>query len=379
MRVSRGETWLAAAGVPVAAASVAMAVLSLPGPAAALLAGGVLAAHGGLLWRCTRPVLSFAVVSAGFVAQLAATGLLLVLPSVAAFPLAVYSLVGYAPRRAAVAGVAAGVLGAGIAATRFATDPSVTAAGWRPSLPLVAGLLVAVVLAAASLGRYRRAERALADARDRSRRRAAATAERTRIAREMHDVVAHSLAVIVSQARGGRYLVVAEPDRATGVLGTIEDAGRSALTDLRALLGVLRAPGAEDPTPAPALADLPRVLDTVRAAGLDVTYQTSGEPRAVGALGELALVRAVQEGLTNTLRHADRPTRATVELRWDPDRVRLSVRDDGRGGTAGEGAGLLGMRERFAAAGGAVTAGARPAGGFAVEAELPYPDQAATA
>ncbi len=211
---------------------------------------------------------------------------------------------------------------------------------------MLLGFLLAVVVASWSLGVFRTVrsvylgaleERArLAEAEREERARRAARDERARIAREMHDVVAHSLSVIVSQAQGGAYVAGAQPERAAKALETIAETGREALADMRGLLGVLRAdPDAAEPAPAdpqPGLADVPELVARVRAAGLLVALTEAGTPRRLGAAAGLAAYRLVQESLTNTLKHAGAAARAEVRLCWTEEELVVEVIDDGRGG-----------------------------------------------
>jgi len=202
--------------------------------------------------------------------------------------------------------------------------------------------------------------------RDAETRRAAAE-EQARIARELHDVIAHSVSVMVVQAAAGRDVFDAEPARAREALGAIEATGREALADLRRLLGVVRA----DYSPQPGLDRLDGLVEQVRAAGLDVHVSVEGEPRPLPAGIDLSAYRVVQEALTNTLKHAS-ATRADVALRFEPGGLAVAVRDDGVGPNgAGGGYGLIGMRERVVLYGGELETGAAPGGGFAVEARFP--------
>ncbi|MGI5201371.1 sensor histidine kinase [Spirillospora sp. CA-108201] len=249
----------------------------------------------------------------------------------------------------------------------------------------VLALLLAIAAATWSVGMVRRTQ--LASARAAAAQAAALAAERarheerTRIAREMHDVIAHSLAVIVSQAKAGRYA----PGHAAGALAVIEDAGRAALTDVRGLLGVLRPGGPQigDGTqagdgPQPALRDLPALLDRVRSAGLDVHRTDRGAPRPLSPAAELAAYRLVQEGLTNTVKHAGVRAKAGIALVWGADALTITIRDNGpgpaQGGAGGTpGLGPAGMHERLGALGGAVTSGADETGGYVVQGRLPCP------
>jgi signal transduction histidine kinase len=204
--------------------------------------------------------------------------------------------------------------------------------------------------------------------------RAAVAEERTRIAREMHDVVAHSLSVMVVQAEAAEEMIGIDPERARKPLSAVQDTGRTALTELRRMLGALREVDAgPDLAPQPGLAALESLAQQVREAGLPVTLRVEGEPRALSATTDLQAYRIVQEGLTNALRHAG-PARAEVLVRYGPEEVVLEVTDDGRGhdpDANGGGHGLVGMRERVAVCGGELTAGRRPEGGFGVTARLP--------
>jgi signal transduction histidine kinase len=208
--------------------------------------------------------------------------------------------------------------------------------------------------------------------------RLAATAERARIARELHDVVAHSLSVVIAQADGGRYAGKNDPEAATGALEAIAATGRQALTDMRSLLGVLRDGGGEEYAPQPDVGSIPALVEDVRASGLDVDLLVEGEPQPMPAGPQLAAYRIVQESLTNVLKHAGPASRAWVRLQWRPDALELSVLDDGRGASAamvdsdGGGQGLRGMWERASLHGGRLDAGPRTGGGFGVHAALPY-------
>jgi signal transduction histidine kinase len=204
--------------------------------------------------------------------------------------------------------------------------------------------------------------------------RAAVAEERTRIAREMHDVVAHSLSVMVVQAEAAEEMLSRDPERARRPLAAVQETGRTALTELRRMLGVLReAEGGPDMAPQPGLAGLSALAQQVREAGLPVTVRVEGEPRPLSPTGDLQAYRIVQEALTNALKHAG-PARAEVVVRYEPTEVVLEITDDGRGydpATDGGGHGLIGMRERVAVCGGEMSAGRRPQGGFEVVARLP--------
>jgi signal transduction histidine kinase len=195
--------------------------------------------------------------------------------------------------------------------------------------------------------------------------------QRNRIARDMHDVVAHSLAVVIAQADGARYAMAADPDAAASALSTISSTARSALADVRVLLGELRH---DEPTaPQPTLDDLPRLYDQIRAAGLPVEVAECGEPGELAAGGQLAVYRIVQEALTNAMRHGESTTGAVVHLAWRPGALDLRVSSALPATvrpTTGTGHGIAGMRERAALVGGTFGT-AQQAGEFVVTATVP--------
>jgi signal transduction histidine kinase len=208
-----------------------------------------------------------------------------------------------------------------------------------------------------------------------SEARAAAAEERARIAREMHDVVAHSISVMVVQAGAAEAMLDSDPERARRPLAAVQETGRGALTELRRMLGVLREMADEGAAlaPQPGLAGLDELARQVREAGLPVSVRVEGEPRPLPPGIDLSAYRIVQEGLTNALKHAG-PATAEVVVRYGRQDLELEVRDDGPGRAApanGGGHGLLGMRERVALYGGELAAGPRPGGGFALTARLP--------
>lgn len=202
--------------------------------------------------------------------------------------------------------------------------------------------------------------------------REAVVRERERIARELHDVIAHHVSMIVLQA-GAERRVVASGSQTHGVLAGIERTGRSALAEMRRLVGMLRQDGDDGRLPQPSAADIPVLVTQMREAGLLVDLTVTGEPSDVPVGVGLSAYRIVQEALTNAVRHAG-PARAQVHVHYGPDSIEVQVLDDGSGDPAapdGGGHGLLGMRERVALYGGTFAAGARPEGGFAVRALLP--------
>ncbi|CAA9556297.1 MAG: Two-component system sensor histidine kinase, partial [uncultured Thermoleophilia bacterium] len=214
---------------------------------------------------------------------------------------------------------------------------------------------------------------ALAAARDEHAREAVAE-ERARLARELHDVVSHSVAVMIVQAEAGDVLLDDDPARARSALRSIAASGRDALLDLRRLLGVLRAEeGAAALGPQPGVGAIESLLDDVRAAGLDVDLAVEGRPEPLPVALDLSAYRIVQEGLTNVIRHAG-GARARVTLRYEDGRLGVEVSDDGHAPASPAGAagrGLIGVRERVALYGGEVEAGPRADGGFTLRAVLP--------
>lgn len=211
--------------------------------------------------------------------------------------------------------------------------------------------------------------------------RRATAEERVRIARDLHDVVAHHISVIVVQAEAAQEVLAADPERAEGAMAAVADTARTALGELRRMLGLLRSDAGR--TPQPDLAAVDDLVRSVRGAGLAVELRTTGAPRPVGGVVGLTAYRVVQEALTNVLRHAG-ADRACVDLRFEDDALVVCVADDGRGTSSGRagggrdgadgngvGHGLRGMRERVGSVGGEVDAGPSPEGGFVVRARLP--------
>ena len=197
--------------------------------------------------------------------------------------------------------------------------------------------------------------------------------ERARIARELHDAIAHNVSMMVVQAGAERRVLDTGNEPTREVLETIERIGRGALTEMRRLVGMLRSDTADELAPQPGLADLPRLVTQVRAAGLPVELHVDGERREVPVGIELSAYRIVQEALTNALKHAG-DARASVHVRYTSDSLELEIADDGTGTSAhvpSGGHGLVGMRERVALYGGRLDAGQRPSGGFAVRVLLP--------
>ncbi|HUN32631.1 MAG TPA: sensor histidine kinase [Trebonia sp.] len=252
------------------------------------------------------------------------------------------------------------------------------------ALGLLCGLLV--LLSVAELLRAA-TERRLAAQRIREQERLRlASEERMRIARDLHDVVAHNISVINVQANTALHLADREPERAKQALATINDVSRQALTELRSVLGILRADGEvapRAPAPGPGLGvglgldGLATLVSNMSAAGLEVLLETEGSPGLLPESVDLAAYRIIQEALTNSARHSG-AARATVRLRYRATELEVEVEDEGTGdpkpsGLAGTGSGIIGMTDRAQALGGHLTAGPRPGGGFLVTAVLPTP------
>jgi signal transduction histidine kinase len=240
------------------------------------------------------------------------------------------------------------------------------------------------VFAIAWLGGYAvrersvRAERAeeRAEVAERERDAAARIAvaeERARIARELHDVVAHAVSVMVLQTGAARHRLPAAAEEEGRALEEVERTGRRALVEMRRLLGAMRSEGQDaELAPQPGLDTLESLLEGYRSAGLAVDLRLEGERRALPRALDLSAYRIIQEGLTNTLKHAH-ATRADVVVHYEPDGLRVDVRDDGRGMAASDGLGhgLVGVRERVKIYGGEMSAGSANGGGFVLSASLP--------
>ena len=340
---------------------------------------------GTLAWRRTRPLLAvtwiFAVYAASFVVvrhdlQMVA-GFVVVIVLVAS--------AGYhASRREALACLAVGLA---IPAVLIPLEPQL--GGWSGAVFDAAFVALPWLAARALRNREDRAaalgtQLALAQARQRE----ILHEERARIARELHDIVAHSVSVILLQVGAARMRAPGQPGLAEP-LHAAEASGRQALAELRRLLGVLNDVSAERPgrdhaaderapeAPQPSIATLDRLASTVRTAGLDVDLAITGAVRPLPPGLELSVYRIVQEALTNVLRHA-RASRAEVRVGYGPDTVTIDVVDDGTARTASgvpAGHGLVGMRQRARVFGGTTTAGPAPGGGWQVRAELPAEPQ----
>ena len=304
-------------------------------------------------------------------------------PSDFAVPIALYCLAAYRPRRQSLTGLAVCIFGALVAVLRIQPN---TGHDQLILYTFVFGLLSSPMVVAWVAGdsmQYRRAyyvdleEKAnrLERERDQQAQIAAAT-ERARIARELHDVVAHNVSVMVVQAEGAAYAMDTSPESTRRALGAIAETGRTALVEMRRLLGVLRTQdGVAERAPQPGIDQLEDLLEQVRSTGVTVEFRVDGVPVELSQGVALAAYRIVQESLTNARKHGGPLVSACVGMHYNERELRLRVVDDGRGAhapTDGQGNGLAGMRERVAMFGGELSAGPLPTGGFQVEAVLPY-------
>jgi signal transduction histidine kinase len=334
-------------------------------------------------FRRRIPVTSYVVAQAAAISLIAAQSRFAAILTVL---ILVYTVAAYRPRRRSVPVLCACLAlngAAGLVAVRM--TGGIQLAHLFVAAVIFGGIVLSVWVLGDSM-RYRRAyyvaleERAaqLEAERD-AQATIAAAAERARIARELHDVIAHHVSVMVVQADGAAYALRSDPDTARTALKAISDTGRQALNEMRHLLGVLRTTGDQALlAPVPGLDELRELLDQARAAGLAVTYSVSGTPRDLPEGAELAAYRVVQESLTNTRKHAGLAASAAVTLRYEPDSVVIEVTDDGMAApSAGaSGHGLAGMRERVAMYGGTIQAGPIDGGGFRVIARIPCPEPA---
>jgi signal transduction histidine kinase len=308
------------------------------------------------------------------------------LGDVLAFLIAVYSVAAHRGlARSAVSGVFALVWFAVMMATSSAMHQKVTVVAFITNVALLIGVWW--------LGRGLRLRRAyLVELENRAMRlerargsdaRAARVEERSRIARELHDVVAHHVSVMTVQAGAARRILDKDPERTREALSTIEEVGRTALSEMRRIVGVLRTDRDAEPTgrelaPQPGVHDIGSLVDQVRETGLSVQLWIEGQLRALSPGVDLAAFRLVQEALTNTLKHAGPQARAWVRLRYDERQLTVEIEDNGRGIAAAlsangdnPGHGLVGMYERVALYGGELRIGPRSGGGFEVRARFP--------
>ncbi|MGW1989768.1 sensor histidine kinase [Embleya sp. NPDC001921] len=293
-----------------------------------------------------------------------------------------YTAAKSGPRWLSRAGLAMTVLGPAILLGRF---PESGGSSFRDNA-VGFGFIVVLLAIAWVLGDSMRTRRAFyAELEERATRleferdqqaQIAAAAERARIARELHDVVAHNVSVMVVQADGAAYAIDSSPDRAREALGTIAATGREALAEMRRLLGVLRSQTETDAyVPQPGVDQLGELVEQVRTTGLNVELRVEGVPVELPQSVALTAYRIVQEALTNTRKHAGPDATATVGVGYGEDGLEMEISDDGRGAAApgdGMGHGLVGMRERVAMLGGRLRTGPSVGGGWSVTAMLPY-------
>lgn len=335
-----------------------------------------------LIWRRKHLGFAAATIVAAHLIQVAMYSDFL--PSQVSVPIVVYTLAAYGKRWQSIAGMVSGFLGAFLMSSKLV----ILAGNWSLSGWLISFVgLALTVMVSWTFGDLARTRRiATQTLEDRARRLEierqqerdlAAADERSHIAREMHDIVAHSLSVIITQADGARYASEHDPEIARETLATISNTGRGSLREMRRLLGVLRSDEEASTRPLPTLADVEGLLESTRKTGLDIEYNTSGKPRReLPAGAELTAYRAVQEALTNVVKHAGPSARCFVELGWDNRGLQITVSDNGRGAgalsTTDSGQGLRGMRERVSLYDGNVEATPQNGGGFRVTVFIPY-------
>ncbi|MEU6486457.1 histidine kinase [Streptomyces sp. NPDC046887] len=382
-----------ASGAALTAAAAAELVLF---PGTPWVTVSVLVSAASLMWRRARPETAILTVAAGLLAFAADTNLYLV--TMVSGVCGLYTLGRRRVQHPALL-IGAGALAAlGVnlvhiqkwaGLMRSAVPVPVRGDRLDPGLYAEAFLLTVVMIGAVSAGDAVRARAEARRERDSAQqrllameRRQAAEEERASIARELHDVVAHSVSVIAVRAESATYTTPDLGPAARDALQEIAGTARASMAELRRLLGVLRTragEGAPATSPQPTLDGLPELVEQHRAAGARAELEVSGDRVALPAGWELSAYRIVQEALTNTRRHAP-GARAVVALDYGPGLLTVRVEDDGPGplggaaepGRAGAGHGLTGMRERAALLGGRVSAGPGPRGGFLVEAELPW-------
>lgn len=361
-----------------------------PAAPAAVLAVVIIATVAPLVIRRKHPLwFVYLVLVIGTVHAMYELGL----AAVATACIAVYTLIVYVNRRQAVI-----YLGVQVVATGVQILVQVDRDDWLMAFGFTFGALAFSWILGEFVG-ARRAYQAELEARlhlletERDREtQIAVAAERSRIARELHDVIAHAVSVIVVQADGAVYAIDGDPATARGALGTIAETGRRALDELRGLLDVLR--GSNDTTeqplaPQPGIPALPELAERMRAAGMPVRLDVDGDFDEVSTGVGLGVYRIVQEALTNTLKHAGRGAAATVTVARRDSSVEVDIADDGAGrahpvlATANAdvagGNGLIGMRERASVFGGRLTVGPQPGGGWRVHAVIPHQGRSAVA
>lgn len=374
---------LAAGVVLVGQSDVWFPVLSEPnivGPLPLVAAAYALSA-AVLVLRRRAPFVVFCLVAGVTVAEALAFGASTGAGSLLPILIAVYSVAAHGSRRQALVAAA---LSVPMVLAHELNNPgntswTETANAFAWDLSLVAAWFLGAYLRTRRLyiaELAQRAERAESERFESEKTAAmrAAAEERARIARELHDVVAHGVSVMVVQADAAEEMFVRDPARAVAPLQNIQRAGREALTDLRRLLGVMQSSSDPGLAPQPGLAGLEDLLERVRAGGLGVELDVQGTAVRLAPGVDLVAYRVVQESLTNVIKHAD-ASHVRVDLVYRPPHVEVAVRDDGRSATNGitpaGGHGLVGMAERIGLYGGELEAGPAPGGGYLVRARLP--------
>jgi len=379
---------------------------SWPPSLQAVVLGAVLTGHAAVVLRRRAPRLAFAVVGAVVLLLVLAPAIepaappyvgefsAVLVPSLLVFPVVLYSVAAWCPHRTSLLALCLSSIGALVVLVRLwdadyltVAQPGLTPPGepvrsWPLFLVLGVGTIVALPWLS---GRYRRlrmlyvAELERRAHHEESERAAQACQavfdERRRIAREMHDVVAHSLSVLVTQAEGGRLLARKEPEAASRALSTIARTGREAMQSMAFVLKVLDAPGDVHDrvqSPQPGLAQLPGLIEEVRRAGLPVHVEERGQPQRLGEASALVAYRVVQEALTNVLKHAGPQAATELTLTWRPASLALSVTSSKscEPSAPGSGLGLASMAERLSAIGGSLHV-ADEAERFRIEACIP--------
>jgi len=321
------------------------------------------------------PVLGFVLVVA-IVAELLGMS---VTASALAVAFSLYSVAESVPPRRSVVALGGALLGLTLAAVLATTvlSPHILLVthdrSFRPDLLSALSFSWLALGAGWTLGRSARARRKYANQLAEQRAQKAVSEERLRIAREMHDVVAHSMSVIVMKAAVANHVYDTRPEESREALGVIESVSRAALADIQGVLGSLRSQEEANLAPSPGLDGLPTLVENARLADIQVELQQETVPPLPAAV-ELSAYRIVQEALTNVIKHVTAPARCIVRITAEGGELHLAVTDDGvpRRPIGSPGHGLIGMRERAALHHGTLVAGQRPDGGFAVHARLPF-------
>lgn len=366
--------------------TVTLSAVMEPYPPWAVVLGvaSTLVAATALLFRRHRP---FIVLTVMWGVTLAMVPLSDVVDTIS-IPLALYALAVYGSTKAAWIGFAGSVVVGSVTAALWTFLNRIELTGGLEAQPLAASatgtstqsavLMLIAVLVGINVGNRKRYVAALVEragqlARERDQQAIiAAASERARIAREMHDIVSHSLTVMVTLADGSAALTASDPDRAVEGMRRVGETGRTALADMRRMLGLLGSSPGTQLTPQPGVGELPELLDSYRAAGLPISLTTSGSVRG-DHTEHLVIYRIIQESLTNVLRHAIAPAWVRVDLRFEDNAILVTITNDGLASPVRDGGhGLLGMRERVALYGGSLETGPRREGGWKVAAILPH-------